>query len=787
MKKKYILPLVSIAGALGVAGAGVALLLKGERLYFKSKQDVEITTAINIDETLFRAEKAIEEGQDISYYYKTLGNINPEIMSADQKLKYTMLWGDMYLIRYQKSRDAKSRQVFFDKAVRQYNIASQLTSSVELKSSLNRRVGELLMENKNWGGALELFKKSYPLLTLPREKWQTDMSMAQCYIKLNKMAPAFQKFTAASQSDKPDIRGEAIIAKANLLLDAISDNKLKKQLIKYLAGKDPALVKAISEKHSDHYFKSEAEKLFIQAQSEVGKVSPVYSQGQLGQIEIAVMDKNNSRAYRISNRLLNGPAPKESKVKAILLLAKLEEGRGEYKEAIKLVKRSLQKYPVAASSLKAGTALYNLYKKIKNWNAAFSVARNLFQRTSDPDAICKLINDFSSGENLIFNIIINSKDRKFYVAQLLNVYADLKANHLKAWKSIRVNAYYVLAQLYYASEDFDKAQDALNMSHYYVEEDKADEKILRLDLLCALKAHASPAVIICRSRRYLNRFPKGGYYREALLELLRNYYKIGLYDSALDISRKIYADELDVSRNKNINRNRVWVETVSIIAACYQKLGKIEKANQLLRSFSDQIMVKKYGPDVYYFWSLMAETSGQNAEALRRLTVALMYTKDPRIILKLKVAQSLLLMKEGSLKDFYDADELLKRVRGDKWLQSNVRQLYERQLYEEMLKYALSHSMNDDFDNILNSVVKHDSKKQWAQYWVLRALTPTFMTNDLKTLSKAHERILNSKYTKAIDDPDSYEFIREQLKIIRELIRLEDRANYLKETKGVKI
>ena len=57
----------------------------------------------------------------------------------------------------------------------------------------------------------------------------------------------------------------------------------------------------------------------------------------------------------------------------------------------------------------------------------------------------------------------------------------------------------------------------------------------------------------------------------------------------------------------------------------------MEKANQLLRSFSDQIMIRKYGPDVYFFWALMAENSGQNAEALRRLTVALMYTKDPRV------------------------------------------------------------------------------------------------------------------------------------------------------------
>ena len=77
--------------------------------------------------------------------------------------------------------------------------------------------------------------------------------------------------------------------------------------------------------------------------------------------------------------------------------------------------------------------------------------------------------------------------------------------------------------------------------------------------------------------------------------------------------------------------------------------------------------------------------------------------------------------------------------------------------------------------------------RPWAQYWVLRALTPAFEQEDLKELSTAHERILKSDYSVLINDKDSFEFIREQLGIIKELIRLEDKANYLNETKGVKL
>lgn len=787
VNKKLMIPLVSLMVALIGAGITVTLVLRAESAYSKKRQDVEIATGVNIDDTLFAAEKAVEQGDDISYYFKTLGRLDTGKMSADQTLRYTMLWGDMYLIRYRTAGTPRARQLFFDRAVKEYNLAAQMTSSMELKSSLNRRVGQLMMENQNWTGALDSFKKAYPLLTLPREKWMTDLNMAQCYIKLDRMDMAFQKYGAATGSDNMEIQGEALIAQARLMLDAATNPKLKLQLEKYLLDKEPALSVAMEQDKVDEYFKKQALKLFEEVNGKVGKVSPVFADSQLGLIEIAVVDKDSAKAYNIANQLLNGPAGNDAKVKTLLLLARLEEEREDYHEAIDLIKRALDKYPVAAARLKAGSQLYNLYTKIRNWDAAFSVARNLFQRSSDPDAICKLINDFSTGKSLIFDIIIQSRDRNFYVNQLNNVYTDMSINHPEDWAGIRVNAYYILAQLYYASGDFAKAQDALNSCYFYTkDQEQITESILRLDLLCALSSKASPALVIARARRYLNRYPRGEYYREALLELLRRYYDMELYGPALDISRKIYADELDTA-GKNINRNSLWIETVSIIAGCYHKLGEDQKANRLLRNFSDEIVSREYGPNVYFAWAMMAQSEKQDAEALRRLSVALMYTRDPRTLLKIKVAQCLLRMKAGSLKDFYEAADFLKQVNTVEWLTDAQKMDYERRLLESMLAYSLNNSMYADFDAVLNATIRKDYMRPWAQYWVLRALTPAFEQEDLKELSTAHERILKSDYSVLINDKDSFEFIREQLGIIKELIRLEDKANYLNETKGVKL
>lgn len=770
-----------LAGTLLTAGL-IALVIKSGTAYFRKIQESEIRNAIAIDDALLKTQSGIDSGGDVSPYFKVMNNLDPQKMSAEQKLKYNILWGDLYIIRFRESVQEKVRQIFFSRAIRQYNIAAQMASSPELRSSLIRRNAALNTENGNWRNAIDLYEEAYPLINVPNERWTTDLELARCYLKIDAIAPALNRLEKAAGSDNPEIWGAAVIEKANLFLSAASQPKIREQLIKIMKNQDKALIEAAKKQQLPAYFKARAAAIYQDVEARLPMVDRIYSMAQLGMIRLAAMDNNSAEAFRLTNRMISGPAAKDDKVRAVLLLAEMEERRERVQEAIALVKKALQKYPIEASRLNAGLVLYNLYKKIKNWDAAFSIARNLFQRTSDPEAICKLIHDFSSGKNMIFDIIINSSDKEYYIKQLTEIYTVLQENHPFEWKQVRINAYYILAQLYYVCDEFEKAQNALNFCYLYNDNpDLVDEKVLRLDLMCAVKIKASPVLVISRARRYLNRYPRGGYYREALLELLRCYYDMGLYQPALQISRKIYADELDTASDRvSRPRDDLWMETIAMISQCYYRLGDKAKAAMLLRNFAQQLLKEKYGAKVYYLWAQMAIDQEQNMEALRRLDVALMYTTDPATKLKLQVAQSMLLMNTGSLKDFFGAGQLLRDIEKAPLLTRNQKEAYKRELCESMLEYADRNRMTREFDQILSAVMKKDVSRLWSQYWVLKALSPLFQTASLQALDRKHEEVLKSDYLKIIDDKRTYEFIREQLMLIRSLIGIEEKMEELK-------
>ncbi len=786
IKKKIIISVATMILSLGIAASIITMMLHGEGSYLKRIRDAEIRRTLNIDDVLKRTEEAVERGDELSYYYGLLKELDPRRMSPDQTLRYTMLDGDLLLNRFRRSSNQKNRQVFFDRAVKQYNIAAQLTSSPELRGGLYRRIARMNIENQNWSEALDNFKKAYPLIISPLEKWSMNLEMADCYINLKRINLAMDRINLAVGSDNADVASRAMLEKADIMVKAVTDLKLRDEMDKYFLEIDPEFQSYLTDKKVSDYLKLKASLVYNEVCRKLSNINPLYFRSQLGLLHLDVMNGNADEAYKLGNNMLAGSADRETMVKVMLELAMLEENRQNHQESIKILKKALQKYPIEAARLRAGLSLYNLYKKIQNWDAAFAVARNLFQSSSDPAAICKLINDFSGGSNMIFDIIIRSSDKDYYIMQLQQIFRDMESNYPHDWEQIKVNAYYVLAQLYFSSDDYAKAEENIAQCFKNTEDVKQiDEKVLRLDLICAEKLSQSPVEIICRARRYLNFFPKGPYYRNALLDLLRNYYSLGLYEPALAISRKIYADELD-SAGRNIDRDQIWLETIAIISRCYFAMGEDEVANRLVKNFSRDILRKKYGGEIYYDWAEMAVDQKQIPEAIRRIDVALLYTTNPAEQLKLKVAQCLLLLKTGSLKDFFEAGKLFNLLAKDTRLDQATRAAFRRELLEEMLQYSLQRKMNTDFDTVFRKAVKDYPSAPWVQYWMLRALTPYFTMDNLQALSKKHEEILKHD-ADIIKDKESSEFIRTQLDLIKDLIGLENRYEKLKKSEGVNL
>jgi len=781
LNNKLLLAIGTTAVGILIAAGVIFMVMKSGSAYSKKLQDEELKNKIAIEDTLVRTQAVLDAGSDITPCISMMQKIANRNMLPEQKLKYNILWGDLYIIRYRESTQEKIRQVFYNRAVKQYNIAAQLAPTPEVRGSLFRRNAALHMEAGEWHEAIDLFQNAYPLVTNPGERWSIDLALAQCYLKCKLPDKALLQLDKACASDNDDIWAAATLAKADIFLQAITSMETRDTIAKAMKLRDNNLAEAVKNRQLPAYCESRATELYQDVIARIPKVSKFNSEAQIGLIRAAVIKRDAPEAYRLANRLMSAPSGKDDRVKSILLLAELEENREHYQDAINLIKKALEKYPIESSHMNIGLRLYNLYKKLKNWDAAFSVARNLFQQSSDPEAICRLIDDFSSGKNMIFDIIVNSADKEYYLKQLLSIFSAMKTAHPAEWRLIKVNAYYILAQLYFACNDYVNTDKNINECFLNSENpDTIEEKILRLDLRCALKSKASPAIVICRASRYLNRYPRGEFYREALLNLLRRYCDTGLYQPALLIARKIYADELDSFSDRSKKADELWMETIAVIAECYYHLGEFDKAAKLIRNFSNQLLGEQYGPKIYYTWASMAIDKQQYAEALRRIDVALMYNPAQAIKLKLQVAQSLLRISGGSLKDFYGAAGLLQRIEKDQELSKTQKSDYQRELMEAMLNYSMKYGMTQDFDTILNGLIKKDAARLWCQYWVLKALTPAFQSDSLQSLNRKHEEMLNSEYLKIINDKWTQDFIRDQLVLIRTLIGIEERMNNLK-------
>jgi len=770
----------ALAGMLLAAGV-IALVMKSGARYTRDLQDAELKNSIAVGDALARTQAIIEGGNDVSPCFPIMERLAGKNMLPEQKLKYNELWGDLYVIRYRENTQEKVRQIFYNRAVKQYNIAAQLALTPETRGSLYRRNAALHMEAGEWNEALELLKSAYPLITNPGERWQVDLDLARCYQKSKQPIPGLLELNKALESDNDDVWAAAALLKAGLFMEALDDPVVRNQLVAAGQSRDKNIVAAVKNRQLGAYFENKVADLYRDVSQRMPRVSHFYTEAQLGLLQLAVKKRDAPEAYRLANRIMSSPAGRMERVKALLALVDLEENRGRYQDSIALIQRALEKYPAESSRFNVGMRLYNLYKKAKNWDAAFTVARNLFQESSDPEAICHLVEDFSSGRNRIFELLVNSPDKEYYIKQLREIFASMAGSHPTEWNRIRVNANFVLGQLYFACDNYPKTDEYVNQCFRDCDTpDHIDEKILALDLRCALKSHAPPPVIVCRAIRYLNHFPRGEYYREALLNLLRVYCDTGFYQPALLIARKIYADELDSFSDHSKKADTLWMETIAAISSCYYHLGEFDKAAKLLRNFSHQLLDKQYGPKIYYTWATMAMEKQQDAEALRRLDVALMYNSEIPVRLKLQVAQTLLLIQSGSLKDFYGAATLLRRILRETELTAAQKEVYYRELTEAMLGYAIKNGMTKEFDQMLNTVVRREAAQQWCQYWVLRALTPAFQSDSLETLNRKHEEMLQSDYLKIINDQWTHEFIREQLVLIRTLIDIEARMEKIR-------
>ncbi len=781
--KNFLAGALLLAGA-GALAAGVIYAVVWCDAKYRDHVMVQDAKAIQAAETtLLEAEERLSAGRSPEPAMAKLTAMEESILSNDQMRRRLLMLGDVNMLYYKKNGDDPNQKYYYDLAAKFYERAMEYSKGSGKESERNeivRRMAEMYAGNKDWDKAIKLISNSVGLQMLPEDRWRLKMIEAECLLKSGRPYLAAEKYASvADECDERSLWSDALISRAQILLDvAGSEALMKTYLQKDSKGGDAP--------KSPVNFGEERGKLLKSALGDFGKVlaksrSIDRSSGlaKLGILRVYVMEKDKAKAYDMVNSIQASPMSMKDKADSFVMLASLHESLGEYKTAIKLLEACTANFPLTSMFIPVSMDLYAYYKKAGEWEKAFSVAERIVKRGADAETAVKLIEDFSPDRSEMLNEISMSERRDAYIDRLNEMLDKIRNSRPEAWKLVQHQAQLIMAKLFFISGKYGQAEKVIagSLQMSMVPKNIEDE-LLHLDIECALKSGASPAVAVARAKRYLQYFPLGKYYQDSLAVMLDGYYELKMYDMALDISKKLYVDDLMKRAGKKA-LNPYWLKTVARIGECYERLGKYDRANMILRDNATALMDMKNPAEVFKAWSDIAVQRGQILEAIRRIDIILEKSEDLSTKADLIVARYLLQLKVGSNKDFDATKRLLQTVTESKKLEDSQKQDLRRELYKGLLEYAFK-SRPSEIRGLLDQVIKGFSGESWPQYWILLSLSKLYGSEELDTLSKEHEATLKNDLAFRPKDSDTVNFIKKQMDLINALVSIDERANKLK-------
>ncbi|OGV56736.1 MAG: hypothetical protein A2017_09725 [Lentisphaerae bacterium GWF2_44_16] len=768
-----------LVGSVAISGAIIFLTIKGEQKYRDYFQRREIQRLMDTEKTLVKYEKDAS-GKKIDQVMRNISSMDASILSPSQMRRRFILMGDININYYLDSAKQKDRQYYFDLAVKFYDRAIDYSETREQKNEILRKIAGFYMKNHNWEKAVNLFMEADSSIMSPEERWNLKLNEAECYKHLKKYHDTLALLSqVADECDNDEIWGIALREKADLLLKASQDPAI----LKIITQNPEATLEKFSQKLQDEAFNNYSEIV-----KELPALNTQASMSNLGLLEIYVLRKDKSAAYDLANKIQSSSAPLNDKAISLILLAKLEENLENYNAAIDILETCMKRYPKSQLRVKISMTLYDLYKKTEQWEKAFSIAESLFMYKPEEESVIRLVEDFSMDKNKLLYVISSSPQKDSFVSKTKLMITNLRDSYPDLWKKIQNDAYFIFAELLYLSDKYDAAEKelvtCLNTPKNSLQ---LIEKIYYLDMMCAVNGKRSPVIQIIRAKRYLAKYPDGKFYKEALLTLLDAYYKMDMYPEAITVSKKIYVDEMNTvkrARENSFNQN-LWLKTVAIIGLCYEKLGYYDKANKIIKAYSDRLLKTPFAPEVFIEWAKVAQEKGQIQEAIRRIEVVLPYAKDIDEKARLYVAQYLLKLSLGETKDFNKTKRLLGIIEKSGKISPETKKDIERELYEGLLEYTYKNSLTADFNSLLEKTMDKFKDETWPIYWVLRSLSPLFGKTGLETLSEKHKEILKTASGFVTKDKETYDFINDQIKLINSLVNIENTMKKLKTERGL--
>jgi uncharacterized membrane protein len=229
----------------------------------------------------------------------------------------------------------------------------------------------------------------------------------------------------------------------------------------------------------------------------------------------------------------------------------------------------------------------------------------------------------------------------------------------------------------------------------------------------------------------------------------------------------------------------LWLQTIGLIGECYQKNGENIRANKLIKAFNKQLMNLPEPSSVFLAWATIAADMNQLYEAERRIEVILPETENINKLAELYVAQYLLKLKIGKIRDFFRCKKLLEKIENSSKLDEKMKKQYAGKLIEGMLAYSFRHKREKEFNNLLKYALDNYGDELWPENWALKSLTPLFKSRDINELRAKHREIIKSGFKKTDDDKETERFIRNQLGLINNLVEIDSYINKLETERGL--
>ena len=778
--------LIVISGATAAAAGGVYLLTAFEGMYkvsqVEEREKVDNYINASLNECLIKAKRG--EYHDA---LRSALRLNVDNLNRKQLRTRLILIGDInkhFYDKYSGSNDAV-RAGYIEKAADYYKRAreEEYSPSINSRKEIARRIANLYISDGDWENAYKTFEENESLDVSAEERWRTRLHQADCLLKYDK-PKYFKAIKILSQiaddddCDEIHIWGEALRKKSVLLYQATQDPAIMKEILASGQEGQPAATEDEITKYKAEFLKEAKEGFQMILDDELLFNSPQRSYAELGIMRIYVAQKDKEKAYEWANDVHFSSGTDAEKAEALYLLAVLESTSGNKAEAIKVLNTSIDRYEKPAFMADNARMLFELYKDDKQYENAFNIMSRLMTEYTNKDRVHSLTQDFLPGDERLLTKItqlpIPDSAKDYYykrAAKLLQVNRDLRP---EIWRPVKQQWSYMDARIAYLQKDWKTAEETISeILNGVFKDDSFKEMTYKLDLQCAEKQDA-PEIAICRAERYMRFYPQGEYSVHALNVLQDAYFNMGLFEPALDISKKMYVTGLNRMRSglQTTDEKSLWLNTVAKIGRCYYKLGIYDKAEQLLRSYSKELLKQPDVGSIYTDWAGIALVNGQEREAMRRLDVAIPRTKDTDSRTSMRVARNLLKLKRNKEIDYFRTASLFEKIRETESLTPEVKKELLQELGETLLEYNYT-KRPKLFKEFLDKMLVDFKGESWLEYWLLKSLSPLLGTAELTTLAREHQKTLENEFTGDSKKTPAYEFLKNQLDLINSLTAID--------------